>query len=340
MEKNILLLGIWIFFISIVIYCIKNYSEVIDYCEKIKNKKITKVIIIIIVICIIILSGFVISKNIKSIIQNWELYKYGNEKEKMFVEYDNKIKEENEFYKNAINSKYENQNSKQPYIIDGFEYVEGTWDTGFVIQDEDKNQYVWVPCTNIKSDEIPILEKRNFANPAFISKDLCVDQEYEKFLISSLENGGFYISRYEIGKEDDKPVSKPNTVVWNSVTRNEAIQIIDGMYENINCELINGYAYDTVLSWINMNNDVDIYEIDIQYYEKEKIYTGRNSYKNIFDLTDNVMEITQENSYETVIVRGNSKTSTYKNSSRYSILENEIFFDESSILGFRTILYK
>ena len=45
------------------------------------------------------------------------------------------------------------------YIFEDFSYVEGEWNTGFVIEDKDKNQYVWVPCSNIENIDVPKLEK-------------------------------------------------------------------------------------------------------------------------------------------------------------------------------------
>jgi hypothetical protein len=254
----------------------------------------------------------------------------------MFAEFDKKIEEENLFYKNVINENYINQNSMNPYIFEGFEYVEGEWNTGFVIQDENKNQFVWVPCTNLKDENILKLEKSNFKSQAEISKDMCADDEYEEFMLSALENGGFYISRYEIGNEENKPVSKENVNVWTSLTRQEAIEISNSMYDNINSKLINGYAYDTTLSWIEKNNNVSADKVDV----RENVYTGRNQYNNIYDFTDNIMEYTLERFYDTVIIRGFAYSKENEDESRYAINEDEDYFDYVSLIGFRTILYK
>lgn len=339
MDSRIIVIGILIVIISVLIYCIKNLKSVTELFKKAKNKKVFKIFFVVI---LLIMFGFYLNKvyrNINSSLENISMYKFSKEKEKMYYVYDEKIKKETEFYKNIIdNGKYDIEKCKNPYIIEGFEHVEGQWNNGYVIQDTNGNQYVWIPCTNKSNDEIPQLNKYNFQNPAFISKDTCNNLNYEEFINSALNNGGFYISRFEIGKENNNPVSKKDSEIWSQVTRNEAIQIIDNMYDNkiINCKLINGYAYDTALYWIKQNNEVENSIIDCS----NNVVTGRKAYNNIYDLTDNIVEITAETSYETIIVRGVSTLEAYKDCNRYSILENENFFNEDSILTFRTMLYK
>lgn len=342
MDFGVIVIGIAIFIIAIFIYVIKNFKDFIELIEKLRRKKIFIILFWILFILMIIFLCKTIYDNIISIPQSINSYKSAQESEKMFYSYDEKIKNQNKYYKELVNKEYPDEIYKNPYIPNGFEYVEGDWNTGYVIQDENKNQYVWVPCTNKEGEDVIKLDKYNFENPAFISKDLCSNQNCEKFLKSALENGGFYISRFEIGKEDNKPVSRFGIQVWSDITQKEAIDIINNMYkdkENFNCELINGYAYDTTLMWLKQNNEIDL--IDDKLPEKtEEIKTGRNSYNNIFDLTDNIIELTLETSYDTVIVRGVADKEEYKDSSRYSILEDENFFDINSVLCFRTVIYK
>ena len=270
----------------------------------------------------------------------------------MFAEYDKKISDENKFYKDVINKNYTNQKYDEPYIPEGFSYVEGAWDNGFVIQDERKNQFVWVPCTNIEDVNVEKLQRYNFSKQVLISKDLCNNNSYEEFLISALENGGFYISRFEIGNENNMPVSKKDMEIWKNVTRDEAEKIVDKMYDNINCKLVNGYAYDTTLSWLMNTNDFNINILDIN--QKENTTTGKVAYNNIFDFSDNVMELTVETNYSNVIIRGfpyelNSKDKDIilekigediGNFDRFSIAENENNFTITTLLAFRCVIYK
>ena len=76
--------------------------------------------------------------------------------------------------------------SYNPYIPNGFTYKEGTWDTGYVIVDNNGNEYVWVPCSNKVNGNIPKLEKVIFSNETFISKDICINEGCEKFLTNAL----------------------------------------------------------------------------------------------------------------------------------------------------------
>lgn len=338
MSNEIVIIGFFILIVAIFIYFIKNFKSFLDFFYRIRNKKIFIVIYVVVILLFLVVFMIYIYLKIIAIKKNINMYENSKINNEMFVIYDEMMEKENAFYENAINFDYQNQNSKIPYIPEGFEYLEGEWNNGYVIKDESGNEYVWVPCTNKEDDEILKLEKNNFENPAYISKDICVDEEYEEFIISALENGGFYISRYEIGNEDNKPVSKYGAEVWTDLTRSEAIEIIDTMYENVNCKLINGYAYDTTLSWIKNNNEITIDKIDIS--KDEKIYSGRNNYNNIYDFIDNIMEFTLETSYENVVIRGFSYKSANEKSSRYTIFENETFFDEVSLIGFRTIIYK
>ena len=258
--------------------------------NKSNNEKKTNVIIVIIFVIIYLLI-FIFNLNIrlsqikereKIIAQDYEAWK----------DIDELILKETKYYEELLSKDYAEKKYENPYIFEGFTYVEGEWDTGYVIQDENGNQYVWVPCTNKKSIDIVKLTKKDFIIDPLISYKECYDENidsYEKFIKSALENGGFYISRYEIGNENETPVSKSNTKIWSSITRNEAIEIINKMYNNINCNLINGYAYDTVLDWIRKTNIINVnnvlVDINIDEINKKEIesivLTGREKYNNI-----------------------------------------------------------
>lgn len=267
--------------------------------------------------------------------------------EQMYEEVKEKITLEGKIYKELIDNEYETQNSKNPYIPEGFSYVEGTWENGYVIQDENQNQYVWVPCSNNDSEELVKLERMNRCNMAFISYNSCYNEGYEEFLKSALENGGFYISRYEIGKEENIPVSKANIEIWNNITKEEAKEIVSTMYDTINCELINGYAYDTTLKWVEKTNEIKIKENIIKFEKDTKIFTGRKSNNNIYDFCDNVLEYSLENLYDTTIIRGfigsdsiEYTANSFSEENRYCILPEEKSYGVVIPIAMRTILYK
>lgn len=349
MNIAIIKIGIFIVILSIIIYVVKNFNEVIEKLQKIKLKKYLKILFVI----ILIIFMFIFIKKLNSIKININWYSNSKTNDEINLKYDNMIIKENNFYNQLISKEYESQNPNNPYIPQNFKYVEGEWNNGFVIEDENKNQYVWVPCTNKDNSEIPKLQRTNYSENAFISKDICANLNYEKFIESALENGGFYISRFEIGKENNLPVSKPNVEIYSKLNQQQAMEVVANMYNNLNCELINGYAYDTTLNWIISKNDIEIDIVDVK--NGEKPYSGRKKYNNIYDFFDNTMEITQENSYDTVIIRGfpfkeNSEIENIANdkgyilieqNGRFSILKDRNYYSvESTTLGFRAVLYK
>lgn len=339
--KNIVIaLLIIIFFISFIVN--KKFNDFI--CKGTLEFKINKIKVnikvktLVINLCIIFTFFMIISVCAIVIFSNLKYYfEDPNEFDVVIAESDKKIKVENDFYNEIINKVYNIENCKNPYIFDGFTYVEGTWDTGFVIQDENKNQYVWVPCTNKENNEnIEILKKTNFSDDVFINKFDCNEENYEEFLKSSLENGGFYISRFEIGKnESNNPVSQKDYEVWTNITKKEAEKLANNMYNNINSELINGYAYDIAFSWIINNENVEFTE-----RKKDKIYSGTKSYKNIYDIIDDIYEITSEKYYGNMVYRGIIADSKYAENVGFdNRLVGNINYENKS-LSFRTVLYK
>lgn len=340
MRNEVIWIGIIICIISIVIYLVKNPNiNIINKCKKILKSKLILFVnsLIFIAVLINVYKSYNDIKNgIKQCINN-------NDIKQKYELYDIKIDEENRFYKSIINLKYDNQTFNNPYILDGFSYVYGSWYNGFVIEDKSGNQFVWVPCTNINNSDVPKLQKKYFSSIELISKDYCYDIEYIEFLKSALENGGFYISRYEIGNEQNKPVSKQNVNIWNNITQGQAITLAHEMYENEGfvSELINGFAYDTVLSWIYNTNSVIIGD----YNQNDIIFTGRDySYNNIYDITDNIIELSSEKNYDTAITRGMYNDNVFdkyselidSGNNRFSILEDA----SNNYTGFRTVLYK
>lgn len=243
--------------------------------------------------------SFIIS--IIIVVVQFDLFKTDLSDEDIFAEYYSKIDEENNYLQNLLLQSFDINRSQNPYIPDGFHYVTGEVNNGFVIEDENNNQFVWVPCNSEN------LYKKDFTENPLIPVEDCWEEKsvYEKFLSSSLENGGFYVSRFETGIEDEKIVSKMNVETLVNVERADIQEKIDVMYENkdFNIEIINGYAYDRMLSWIlETYNDVEI--VDTEIYPDEPFYTGRYSYNNIYDIFDDMFEITVENWLDSIVYRG------------------------------------
>lgn len=345
MRTGCIKIGVFIVILSIIIYLVKNKDEIYSIIKhKIKNEKLFfKIIYVSIILIIVVCIAIIIRINVV-FAKSYEIIEENNI---IFNEADAKIEEEKNVYNELIKNEYENQKYNQPYILEGFSYVEGVWNTGFVIEDEMGNQYVWVPCTNKIISECEKLQRKNSSALPFINYTSCYNESYEEFLKSALENGGFYVSRYEIGIEGENTVSKAGVETLKNITREEAKNIVSKMYNNINCEIINGYAYDTTLNWIKNCSSTKLSGIEIKISENEKIITGRNANNNIYDFCDNILEYSQENLYDTIVVRGfvNSNSMEYTNNifskeSRYCMMPEEAKFGGMIPVAIRTMLYK
>jgi len=333
-----------VIYVTIIIFLIMTFvmnKNVREKINEILNKKflkfniIVKDVILALIIVVIVLYMFRLIIKIKD---NIKFYLIPNmEQDKILIENGKKITEQSKKYKEIMNMETNIDNCKNPYIPDGFTFIDGEWNTGFVIEDENKNQFVWIPCTNIKNDEnIPILKKKNFLPNVFISYFSCYesDENYEDFMESALEYGGFYVSRYEIGIENEKPVSKSGSMIWTDILYNEAKENSNNMYQNINSALINGYAYDTMLSFVY--NEIKNEQTSIKGNET----TGTKSYKNIYDILDDNCEWTSEFYFDSVIYRGSYESNKIMD---ISPLDNRFCSNIDFIspkIGFRMIIYK
>ena len=113
----------------------------------------------------------------------------------------------------------------------------------------------------------------------------------------------------------------------------EAKEISEGMYTSVHSKLINGYAMDTAISFIY--DEIDKYRLA----QTTKI-SGTQSYKNIYDLVDDMFEWTSEAKLKLKFIRGstvtNNNTTLLYFEERFG--NEEEFFGEK--LGFRTIIYR
>lgn len=334
-----------ILMISVAIYLANNHEILIDKYEKNKDKKVVKIIsmlgigLVFLILLIMICNA---TGKLYLNLSNLDVYR---ENELLFDNVDEQLSNEEKNYNELINKEYENK-SNSPYIPEGFEYKEGNVETGFVIVDSIGNEYVWVPCFNKEIGNVPKLEKQNFTNEPFIYADMCINENSEKFIKSALENGGYYISRYELGKENEKLVSKKGIKIEKDILIDDVKTLVNKLNEenvNYNLEMINGFAYDTALRWIMNTNG-----IKLEYYDvNQEIISGRNEYNKINDFFDNIMEYTSENEYGAPIIRGfpfdeyhNEKENVIINFDRLSIKKDKSTFSAGTKIGIRTIIYK
>lgn len=137
-------------------------------------------------------------------------------------------------------------------IPSGFTYVEGTKDTGLVIEDSEGNQFVWIPVEDYSkfirgSAEIIEGESEVYKMTGTLASDYIephediygVEQaEYEAMCASVEKYKGFYIARFEAGDGEaseartgatsaHKVVSKKGAFVYNYVPWGESMVNVD-----------------------------------------------------------------------------------------------------------------
>lgn len=186
--------------------------------------------------------------------------------------------------------------SDNPYIPSGFEHIGGEVETGFVIQDSFGNQYVWVPVpTGI------------LTRSTMMSTDYSESNSSATALVNSVaKNYGFYIARFEASSYEDGEQKVAATMgekmPWTNLTFREAEQaaILSSdvfKYENVSTALVNSYAWDTTLEWINKS--VTNYSTNTSYgnysgtiYPTGSTQSDQMNY--ICDLAGNVREWTTE----------------------------------------------
>ena len=180
------------------------------------------------------------------------------------------------------------------------------------------------------------------------------------FLKSAVKNGGYYIARYEAGIDGEKdnytlsqesaataitvkPQSKQGLGVWNSIKQTDASTVSQAMYTNSNftSDLINSYAWDTAIIFIQKMSGKDDYACQSSFNSGSPTTTGTSGDVefNIYDMASNVREYSTEtssNSNSPCVSRGGSYgSSDFSTRTRYGYFSGIT----NKNYGFRPILY-
>ena len=226
------------------------------------------------------------------------------------------------------------------------------------------NQYVWIPCTtdNTSSelqytrtewgvevdgddnsraikDELTLTDASvtysdaDTANGinADVSKEIVAQIKAEKASVA--QYGGYYIGRYEVGKNSDTAVVKYNQTPYASITWSTAYGLAKKIITNseVNSYLCSSYAWDTAVNFIQNNSTAKNYATSIEGFNgnwnpqavkdpsgnvikpagtSQQLNTGLTTqFCNIFDMGGNEAEFTTElnpGTSETVVLRGGS----------------------------------
>src|SRR5574344_905321 len=210
-------------------------------------------------------------------------------------------------------------------IPKGFTYVEGTKDTGVVIQDSIGNQFVWVPVdgTNVKYEKDNTFPGINANNTADVALPSGVSDE----MSDVTKYGGFYIGRYESGVPDNQtaidgnssstsnvtgiPTIKKGKVSWTCINYTNSKANAESMYNtstSVKSGLLTGKAWDTTCNWLkstgvdisdsrtygNYNNSISPANVNGYGTKQVSGFSDKWSVNNIYDLAGNVWEWTAE----------------------------------------------
>lgn len=259
---------------------------------------------------------------------------------------------------------YTDSKGKKATVPAGFavSQIEGEQniDTGLVIIDVNGNEYVWIPCTldgangtlkyqrtewgvevdgatPAKKDELTLADESVTYSSADttngitaeISKEIVAQINAEKESIKN--NGGYYIGRYEVGKEGTVAVVKANMEPYASIKWSKAYSLAKeiGGGSDSTTYLCSSYAWDTAINFIQNNSGKTNYATSIEnmnenWPNKEvkdksgnvikpsgqsiRLSTGLTTPKcNIYDMGGNVSEFTTElnpGTSESVVLRG------------------------------------
>jgi len=265
----------------------------------------------------------------------------------------------------AIATEYSGNYTKPP-IPEGWEYVEGEWNNGFVIQDSKGNQFVWIPVgfldPNGTLDGTNFSEKfgrRNYQGNEFSDGEFneALDDELRKQCASVQKYGGFYISRYNISKnkETGEAQSVKGKMPWKYINYPDAMKAAKDFGDGVSVmsHLPFGAEYDSTLEWFIKSGARTQEEIasdstrwgnfwNIKNSPQKVVKTGTReewSTNNICDFAGNLSEWTQEkNGSSYRVLRGgggNVDGCNYPAACRY------YFYPSSNcdFFGFRAVLY-
>ena len=255
------------------------------------------------------------------------------------------------------------------------------------------NQYVWIPCTTDSSssdlqyartewgvevdgadnsraikDELTLTDSSvtysdaDTANGinADVSKEIVAQIKAEKTSVAKY--GGYYIGRYEVGKNGDTAVVKYNQTPYASITWSTAYGLAKQIITNSEATsyLCSSYAWDTAVNFIQNNSTAKNYATSIEGFNgnwnpqevkdpsgnvikpagtSQQLNTGLTTqFCNIFDMGGNEAEFTTElnpGTSATVVLRGGIYYNDFPAGYRWDNGSGDAYVD----YGFRATLF-
>ena len=239
------------------------------------------------------------------------------------------------------------------------------------------NQYVWIPCTTDSTssklqyartewgvevdgddnsraikDELTLTDASvTYSNAdtanginADVSKEIVAQIKAEKASVA--QYGGYYIGRYEVGRNSDTAVVKYNQTPYASITWSTAYGLAKKIITNSEATsyLCSSYAWDTAVNFIQNNSTAKNYATSIEGFNgnwnpqavkdpsgnvikpagtSQQLNTGLTTqFCNIFDMGGNEAEFTTElnpGTSETVVLRGGRYSNTGPAGTRWDV---------------------
>ena len=254
---------------------------------------------------------------------------------------------------------------------------------GLVIIGSTGNEYVWIPCTektykreenawvidndngsSAIKDELTLIgmttsEEENKNGITLNVLDEIVAQVNNE-IESVKTSGGYYIGRYEVGKESEKAVIKQNKEPYTNILWSRAYQDAKEIYSGNEATsyLCSSYAWDTAIKFIQTHSIATNYgtntfnenlpglevkdkkgNIIKKANEAMKLKTGSTTpQNNIFDMGGNLAEFTTEinpSTPESIIIRGGGYDFRRAAGARWDYFPSI----NSEMIGFRTTLF-
>ena len=193
------------------------------------------------------------------------------------------------------------------WIPEGFKVADDSASTvqgGVVVEDKDRNQFVWVPVAtiadykrtayspNVATEETDTATNSIKINYSSSNSDYFTEAMPEDEKTSVETYKGFYIGRYEAGDKESteahtlrssndvtKTVTiKANQAPYNYVTRAQAKSLAEGFKTQqgykAKTKLVSSYAWDTTIAFLqNVNSDYGSSSEEGNYYDTTFSYT-------------------------------------------------------------------
>lgn len=259
---------------------------------------------------------------------------------------------------------------RNPYIPDGFTYIEGEPETGYIIEDENQNQFVWIPVIDftrydfdmdIKVDDDDPIQRIFYGEGRRESVIYGGEYDIREFKASVAKYSGFYISRFEIGDgqaeyprgrgssaigKTGTPVSKAGVYPYTFVTRDEALEICNTFIrdERTKSTLASSYAWDMTMQHLGCDkSELSAKNSNTTRKDPDKTGEGNDAVKGIMDLAGNVSEWTTEYSsnayydyHDDCVMRGNN----FSDEEYSAVTRNCNSNVRNEFIGFRMVLYR